>query len=581
MVLNRKYLVLPALFSMLYLSLYAQNTEIDSLTRTLHWTETPSEKLTILIQLAAQHSTDKSSLSKNYADQALFIAESINDPKGKATAQYYLAQVAMHEQDWDRAVNMLTLAGNEFKKLKESYWVAKVDISMGIYLQRKLEYEKSLSAFYSALNIFRKEKNDRDIAEAFYAIGLNFFEQGNLEKAFEYYTASLNTYEIIGDSAGIGLLFSNLGEVYRRRQNLSESRYHLTHAAGIGRNLGNHRILIKSYQNIGRLMIDLEVYDSAKYYLDAATHLCLTSDKEDFLTGVKITLGTLNMRSCAYNESLNRYMEGYNLAVKFSDMSGIRDATKGLSDINAILQDYEQAYYFHLAHKQISDSISSIRNAEKITQVEMQNLYDQQLKSDVVRRQKSQMDFIIIALIVLLVIIFIAFLYGRLKIKTKHDQSLAYNLQLEHAKLREEIDQKNRILTSNVMYMVRKNELIGYISDRLSGFMNNFKDENKEKIREIILNLRSNIDKNIWNMFEERFSDVHENFYEALKDNFPQLTEKEKKLCALLRLNLTTKEIAAITHQNINAIEVARTRLRKKLNLSNTDINLSNFLASL
>jgi DNA-binding CsgD family transcriptional regulator len=111
--------------------------------------------------------------------------------------------------------------------------------------------------------------------------------------------------------------------------------------------------------------------------------------------------------------------------------------------------------------------------------------------------------------------------------------------------------------------------------------MNNMKEDNKEKIREVLLNLRSNIDKNIWNVFEERFSDVHQNFFVTLQNRFPSLTGKERKLCALLRLNLTTKEIAAITHQNINAVEVARTRLRKKLNLSNTDVQLSSFLGSL
>jgi tetratricopeptide (TPR) repeat protein len=566
---------------MLYLSLYAQNTEIDSLTRTLHWTETPSEKLTILIQLAAQHSTDKSSLSKNYADQALFIAESINDMKGRATAFYYLAQAAIHRQDWEQALNLLTNARNEFEKQRDQYWVAKVDISIGLYFQRKLEYEKSLTAYYNALDIFRNVKNNKDMAEAFYVIGSNFYEQGNLEKALEYYTTSLNVYEIIGDSSGIGLVYCHIGEIYRLRQNYSESQSYLTRAEVLGRKLVKPIILIESNRNLGRLMIDLEVYDSAKYFLDAAGLLCLTAGKTYLLPQVRVAQGTLNMRSGEYDESLSKYTEAYDLAVQLSDMIGVRDASKGLSEINAALHDYQKAYNYHLIHKQISDSISSIRIAEKVARIEMQNLYDQQLKSDIVRRQKTWMNFITIALIVLLVIVFIASHYGRLKIKTKHVQTIAYNLQLEHLKLKDEIDQKNRVLTTNVMYMVRKNELIGYISDRLAGFMDNFKDENKEKIREIILNLRSNIDKDIWNVFEKRFSDVHGNFFKTLQDNFPQLTEKEKKLCALLRLNLTTKEIAAITHQNVNAIEVARTRLRNKLNLSNTDINLNSFLASL
>ena len=85
----------------------------------------------------------------------------------------------------------------------------------------------------------------------------------------------------------------------------------------------------------------------------------------------------------------------------------------------------------------------------------------------------------------------------------------------------------------------------------------------------------------IWKDFEERFREVHKEFYNKVNIQFPNLTENEKKLCALLRLNMTTKEVATITHQNPNTIEVARTRLRKKLGLSNKDISLVSFLSNL
>jgi tetratricopeptide (TPR) repeat protein len=577
----RKYPVFLTFLFLLQFVLNAQRAEVDSLIQALHLTELPSGKISMLNQLAYVYSNDNPPRSKHYADQAFFIAESINDARGKAIAQYYLAQVAVYYREWERAISLLALSRKEFEKLKEDYWSAKVDISLGIQFQRKLEYEKSLEAFYNALSIFRHEKRNEEMAETLHAIGLNFFEQGNPEKAFEYYASSLSMYQEIGDSLGMGLLYNNLGEVYRIRQNFSESLHSLSIAADVNKKAGKPRILIPTYINLGRLYIDMEEYDSARYYLGLAENLSLQDDQSKLLSRIKIAAGALYIRTAEYSESLNHYTQGYKLAVQFDDMVGIRDASEGLSEINAFLKDYQQAYNYHLVYKQISDSISSIRNAEKITQIEMKNLYDQQMKSDLVIQQKAWMDFIILTLIVAIILVFLIFLFGRLKIKTKHDQSMAQSLQLEHLKLKDEVDQKNRMLATNVIYMVRKNELINYIGDRLAGFIDNFKDENKEKIREIILNLRSNIDKNIWNVFEERFSDVHESFYVTLKNSFPSLTAKERKLCALLRLNLTTKEIAAITHQNINAVEVARTRLRKKLNLSNTDMQLSSFLGSL
>lgn len=580
-VMIRKNAVLLTFLFFLQFVLNAQRSEADSLIHALHLTELPSGKILLLNQLADFYAYDNPSRSKHYADQAFFIAESINDIRGKATSQFYLAQVAVYYREWERAINLLMLAKNEFESMKEDYWSAKVDICMGIQFQRKLEYKKSLEAFYSALSVFRKEKKDKEMAETLHAIGLNFFEQGNPEKAFEYYASSLSMYQEIGDSIGMGLLYIDLGEVYRIRQNFSESLHYLSIAAGVNQKRDKPRILLPTYINLGRLFIDMKEYDSARYYLGLAENLSLQADQSKLLPQIKTVAGDLYMITADYSESLNHYTQGYQLAVQYNDMVGIRDASVGLSKINAFLKDYQQAYNYHLVYKQISDSISSIRNAEKITQIEMQNLYDQQMKSDLVSQQKVRMDFMSLILIVVITLILFIFLYGRLKIKTKHDQSLAQGLQLEQLKLKDEVDQKNRMLATNVIYMVRKNELINYIGDKLAGFIDNFNDENKEEIRKIIVNLRSNIDKNIWTVFEERFSDVHENFYVTLQNCFPSLTEKERKLCALLRLNLTTKEIAAITHQNVNAVEVARTRLRKKLNLSNTDMQLSSFLVSL
>jgi tetratricopeptide (TPR) repeat protein len=559
----------------------AQKAEIDSLIQVLHLTELPSERVNILNQIAGYYSGDQPSQSKIYADQAFFIAESINAPKGKAIAQYYLAQAAMHNHEWERAISLLNLSRSEFEKLKEDYWAAKVDVSIGAHFQRRLEYEKSLTAFYNALNVFRKEKKDEETAKTLHAIGSNFFEQGNLEKAFEYYTGSLSIYEKIADSSGIGMLYNETGEIFRLKRQFPESFKYLILAAGINQRLGKPQTLITTYVNLGKLHVDLGNYDSAGYYLKTSENLSYATDNSKLLPGIMIASGKLYMHLTEYTESFQYYSEGYRLATQFSDMTGIRDASEGLSEVSAVLRNYKEAYKYHLVYKLISDSISNIRTSEMITRIEMQHLYDQQMKSDMVKRKKARMDFAIMALIVILVLISIALLYGRLRIKAKHDHSIAHNLQLEHKKLRDELDQKNRVLATNVMYMVRKNELINYISERLAGFMDNFKDENKGKIREIIVNLQSNIDKNIWTVFEERFSDVHDNFYKTLQTRFPTLTENERKLCALLRLNFNTKEIAAITHQNINAIEVARTRLRKKLNLSNTDINLNSFLATL
>jgi DNA-binding CsgD family transcriptional regulator len=99
-------------------------------------------------------------------------------------------------------------------------------------------------------------------------------------------------------------------------------------------------------------------------------------------------------------------------------------------------------------------------------------------------------------------------------------------------------------------------------------------------IRQIISRYGVGSDERIWEDFLTRFENVYESFYKRLQERFPDLTPGELRLCALLRLNVSTKDIAAITFQNPQSIDTARYRLRRKLNLDPDD-NLVDFLLKL
>jgi len=112
-------------------------------------------------------------------------------------------------------------------------------------------------------------------------------------------------------------------------------------------------------------------------------------------------------------------------------------------------------------------------------------------------------------------------------------------------------------------------------------YSHNFKKENQLLIKSIIEDLENTQEDSVWEEFETRFHQVHNKFYEKLNETHPNLSPNERKLCAFLRLNMSTKEISSITGQSFRSIEVARTRLRKKLNLTNSDIGLIEYLSGL
>ena len=125
-----------------------------------------------------------------------------------------------------------------------------------------------------------------------------------------------------------------------------------------------------------------------------------------------------------------------------------------------------------------------------------------------------------------------------------------------------------------------KNEFIASITEKLLNIKPLLLPENKVWVQEIIREMKSNIDNTVWNEFEVRFQQVHEDFYKKLGESYPNLTPNETKLCAFMRLNMTTKDISAITFQSVKSIQVARARLRKKMGITRDD-NLVTLLQQL
>ncbi len=152
-------------------------------------------------------------------------------------------------------------------------------------------------------------------------------------------------------------------------------------------------------------------------------------------------------------------------------------------------------------------------------------------------------------------------------------------MRLRNEKLKDEVSFKNQELASSTMHLVQKTEMLSKIKDELlkiqkSKQNNEIKDQIGKVIRKIDQDLR--LDEN-WNHFEKYFDQVHTDFIQNLREQYPQLTTKDYKLCVFLRMNLSSKEIATLLNITTRSVEVSRYRLRKKLNID-TQVNLTDFI---
>ena len=139
-------------------------------------------------------------------------------------------------------------------------------------------------------------------------------------------------------------------------------------------------------------------------------------------------------------------------------------------------------------------------------------------------------------------------------------------MQLKNEKLLQDVDNKNRELAISTMSLIKKNEFLGNIKNELKNAVDS------KGLKPVI----KIIDKNInntddWKFFQEAFNNADKNFLKKVKELHPKLTPNDLKLCAYLRLNLTSKEIAPLLNISPRSVEVKRYRLRKKMNLGHED----------
>lgn len=146
--------------------------------------------------------------------------------------------------------------------------------------------------------------------------------------------------------------------------------------------------------------------------------------------------------------------------------------------------------------------------------------------------------------------------------------------------LKSEIRHHQKQLTMNTVNILKLSHLLHSVSDDVESLIPFTDAEGRNKIKSLVHKINDRSSEHFWNEFEVCFEKVHSDFYNKLVAKIPDISLREKRLCAFLKMNMSTKEIASITFQTTNSIDVAKHRLRKKMDIS-SDEGFTNFLISL
>jgi tetratricopeptide (TPR) repeat protein len=481
-----------------------------------------------------------------------------------------------------------------FQKKTTDTLLARVYSNIGTASLLKGNIDICLDYQLKALKIYERYPTNPDILKVYNSIALVHFYQGDFEKAlinFNQVKGLLNK-NIITDTLKVqrikGKLLNNIGIIYDNKNQLDLALEYFMQASTHSKKANDNENLSSVYSNMGIIYLKGKRYELAEAIFIEALNI---RKKENNIYGLcKSTyhLGKLYKEKGQLNKAQQYLLTSLEYCKQANSSSARAPVLEELSQVLAGKGDYKKAYQYQVAYKSLSDSLFNKENQQKITQTEMQYNFDKENQTAKAAQNQREFIYLIIAIGLILVIIIVVIMYWFQESKAKIQQLLKEKAELNNKDfslrentLKRDLEFKNKELTTNIMYLLKKNEFIIEISERLMTLKKQLKKDDQEITQRIIVDIKNAQDDDVWKEFEVRFNQVYNDFYERLKSKYPDLTLNEKRICAFLRLNMTTKEICSLTRQSYNSLNVARARLRKKLNIQNEDINLVTFLENI
>lgn len=154
---------------------------------------------------------------------------------------------------------------------------------------------------------------------------------------------------------------------------------------------------------------------------------------------------------------------------------------------------------------------------------------------------------------------------NNLLLELKELESEQEIMKIKNEQLSLAVDKKNKELAVSTMNLIKKTELLNIIKEDLKS---STEDNSNRSIKTIISTITKNVkEEDTWNVFKEAFDNADKDFIKKVKELHPSLTPNDLRLCAYLRLNLSSKEIAPLINISVRSVEIKRYRLRKKMDL--------------
>lgn len=489
--------------------------------------------------------------------------------------------------------------------------------------------------FWSAYEQAKKDNNAFDKAESLLYLGICSFGS-SLEKGLQFTTQSLNEYkkleqtnpkaakigrskclqlistiysrqkkykeamlvskEVIRElknesetSGTLGLAYSSLGTLYEINKQQDSSEIYFRLALKEFQQSKNLAYLPNAYTKIGQLAQKRKDKETSLTYFKKALSIADSTQNQQARASSLVAIGKWYLEL----EGNDGEAEGYFLKAK-QIAASLSDKMFQIKTIEALIAlKNKQQNYAEVSRLQnelliLKDNFYSLEREQIVKSLEVQfdvSEKNRKLKLISKEREVSRLTNVLLWIGILILGVLLLIVYLFLKSINKRDKQLLktkdelVDLLEKQKAFKEEqfqnnLEHKENQLNAITFQMLQKNELLEEIKTVIE------KDAPISEQQLLKMVNRHFSQDNSWSDFDKYFESINKNFYTRLKQKYPEISSNDLKICALIKLNLSIKEMASILNISPDSVKTARYRLRKKLQLA-TEENLTEFILSI
>lgn len=526
-----------------------------------------------------------------FAQSTAKQSEYINDIRNKVDTAYYYADVDI-EKTWFLSKQIIEASRlyNYPNGLGQGWF------AQALYYDRSNQKDSALVCYQRSADVFKSNNLPTNLAYCYNSLGIMYRQLKNLDLALEYNLLALEVYKSLNDSLAIADSWNNIANVYID----SDSSYsdkafeYYVKAEHMYKALGLLSSRFSIHVNLGIEYEKRHEFDAAKASFSRALRVARMNNSIGDEISARVNFSYLYALLHEFEDAEKHLTIAYTLAHNLNVLEEQLLVADAFINLRKREGKYKQALDWTKVRKELSDNLYQQNRNEFLVETEAKislTKKEKEIEQFILQEKadKEQRTIIIVSASILLLLLIILMRYQKIrhtneqKIESQKQELL--NAQLEKTKLEKEkvegdLLNRKKLLSNLAIHMVQKNEMLEGIEKEITAIA-----KSKGNIPQELLSLKTDLKQQLRigkdiEEFNFQLQIINESFYEALEGKLPDLTKNEKKLAALLRLGLSTKEIAITSKSTESAVKIARHRLRKKLNMD-SDANLNDFFKSL